>query len=184
MHPFLLTKKSSFDAVLDHLEKELGSLRTGRATPALVENVMVMAYDAPMDLKSVASIGAQDTKTLVIDPWDKSLLQAIEKGIRDAGLGFSPVVDGTIVRISLPELTEENRRNLVKLMKEKLEESRIAIRGVREDVRQEILKMEKAKTLSEDERFKLLDETDKQTKDYTARIDAAGEKKEAEIMKI
>lgn len=184
MHIFLTKNKPQFDAVLDHLHKELGSLRTGRATPALVEDVRVNAYDTVMELKGLASISLQDAKTLLIDPWDKALIQAIEKGIRDSGIGLSPVTDGTGIRIVMPPMTEENRVKLVKLMKEKLEDARIALRGVRENVREEILEKEKNKEMSEDEKFKLLDELEKLTKEYNESISSMGEKKEEEIMTV
>ena len=184
MHALLSERKIHFQAALDHLSKDLGSLRTGRATPALVEDISVKAYDAPMELKGVASIKTQDAKTLIVDPWDKSLLQAIEKAIRDADIGVSPVVDGTIIRIMLPAMTEENRKQLVKIMKEKIEETRIRIRGARESLREEIIKMEKEKEISEDEKFKMLDEIDKMTKDYTTQAEEMGSKKETEIMTV
>jgi ribosome recycling factor len=180
MHPFVQSKKSDFQLALDHLQAELGSLRTGRASPQLVENVRVEAYGSNMDLKSVASINVQDAKTIIIEPWDKSLLQAVEKAIREADIGVNPAVDGQIVRIALPQMTEETRKKLVKIMKEKCEECRIALRGKREDIRGEIKKME----IGEDEQFKMLDETDKLTKEFTDLVESIGEKKEEEIMTV
>jgi len=184
MHPFVTQKKANFDATMDHLRGELSSLRTGRANPALVDGITVIAYDAPMELKSVASINVQDAKTIVIEPWDKSLLQSIEKAIREAELGVNPAVDGSIVRLSLPPMTEENRKQLVKHMKEKLEDTRVKLRGVREEAREEVMKMEKAKDIGEDEKFKVLDELDRITKEYTAKVEEIGEKKEEEIMTV
>lgn len=184
MHALLSQKKPFFESVIDHLQKELGGLRTGRATPALVEDISVSAYDAMMEIKGLASIQVQDAKTLIIDPWDKSLLKNIEKGIRDAGVGLSPVVDGTVIRIVMPSMTEENRKSMVKKMKEYLEDTRIALRQVREEARDAATRMEKDKQISEDEKFKLLDEIDKMTKEFNDQIDAIGEKKEEEIMTV
>lgn len=184
MHIFLSANKPQFDTVLDHLHKELGTLRTGRATPQLVEDVRVNAYDSIMELKGLASIAIQDAKTIIIEPWDKGLIQAIEKAIRDSGTGLSPATDGGVIRIMLPSMTEENRLKLVKLMKEKIEDSRIALRGVREGVRDEILEKEKNKDMSEDEKFKLLDELEKLTKEFNEQISAMAEKKEDEIMTV
>lgn len=184
MHVFLVQKKSQFESVMDHLHKELNALRTGRATPAVVEDVRVNAYDSVMELKGLASISISDARTITIDPWDKGLIQAIEKGIRDSGIGLSPVTDGGVIRIMMPAMTEENRVKLVKLMKEKLEEARISLRGVRENVRDEILEKEKNKDMSEDEKFKLLDELEKLTKEYNEQISSMGEKKEVEIMTV
>ncbi len=184
MHARLIQNKPLFETVMEHLQKELGALRTGRATPALIEDVRVHAYDGMMELKGLASIGVSDAKTLLIDPWDKALIPAIEKAIRDSGTGLSPATDGGKIRIVLPPMTEENRIKLVKLMKEKIEESRIAIRSVREELREEIQESEKNKEMSEDEKFKLLDELDKLTKEYNEEIGTMGEKKEHEIMTV
>ena len=183
MHPFVSSKNDEFKAVLDHLEVELSALRTGRASPALVENIMVEAYGSMMELKGTASITTQDAKTLVIQPWDKGLLQAIEKAIREADIGVNPSVDGTVVRINLPQMTEETRKKLVKNMKEKCEEARIALRAVREGAREEITKKDK-EGIGEDEKFKMLDELDKATKEFTAEVEKISEAKEAEIMTV
>jgi len=184
MHAYLVQNKTKFDSVLDHLHKELNTLRTGRATPALVEDIPVAAYGSTMELKGVASIGILDAKTLAIEPWDKGLITVIEKAIRDADIGLSPATDGGKIRLSLPAMTEENRLKLVKIMKEKVEESRIALRGVRESVREEILEKEKNKEMSEDEKFKLLDELEKLTKEYNETITSVAESKEEEIMTV
>lgn len=184
MHALLSQKKPVFESVIEHLQKELGGLRTGRATPALVEDISLSAYDAMMEIKGLASIQVQDAKTLIIDPWDKSLLRNIEKGIRDAGVGLSPVVDGTVIRIVMPSMTQDNRKTMVKKMKEYLEDARIALRQVREEARDAAGKMEKDKQISEDEKFKLLDEIDKMTKEFNDQIDTIGEKKEEEIMTV
>lgn len=180
MHPFVQAKKTEFQAAVDHLQNELASLRTGRASPQLVENIRVEAYGSGMDLKSTASINVQDAKTIIIDPWDKSLLQAIEKAVRDADIGVNPAVDGQIIRIVLPQMTEETRKKLVKIMKEKCEEARIALRGVRESARDEVKKQE----IGEDEKFKMLDELDKTTKEFTELVEQLAEKKEEEIMTV
>lgn len=184
MHPILTQKKPSYAAAIDQLHKELSQLRTGRATPALVEDVPVSAYDSTMEVKGLASISALDAKTLIIDPWDKGLIQNIEKGIRDANLGISPVVDGEVIRIIMPPMTEENRKQMVKRMKEMVEDARIRIRGVREELRDEVNKQEKAKDISEDEKFKLFDEIDKMTKEYNDEIGSIAKAKEEEIMKV
>jgi len=184
MHAYLNSKKPEFQITIEHLQKELGSLRTGRATPALVEDIKVSAYGSIMEIRGLASLNVPDSKTVVIDPWDKSLIQNIEKGIRDAGVGLSPVVDGNVLRIMVPQMTEENRKQIVKIMKEKLEEARIRTRGIREEIREEIMKKEKEKEFSEDEKFKLFDELEKLTKDYNEQITQMGDNKEQEIMSV
>ena len=184
MHLILTQKKPIFDTAIEHLQKELGALRTGRATPALVESIMVSAYDSMMDIKSIASIQSQDAKTLLIEPWDKSLKKNIEKAIRDAGTGLNPVVDSGSIRIIMPAMTKENRKQMVKKMKEILEEAKVAVRQIREDARAQITKMEKDKAMGEDEKFMLLDELDKMTKEFVDKVDAVGKKKEEEIMTV
>lgn len=184
MHSILIQKKSAFEAAIDHLHKEFGGLRTGRATPALVEDIPVAAYDTRMELKGLASIQVQDARTLVIEPWDKNLTKNIEKAIHEADLGFHPIVDGSIIRIVMPLMTEENRKAMVKKMKTLVEEARVRARGAREDARETVIRMEKDKTISEDEKFKLFDEIDKMTKEYIEKLDAMGEKKEEEIMSV
>ncbi len=184
MHALLQEKKHAFEKAVEYLHRELAVLRTGRATPALVEDISVDAYDAQMEIKGLASIQVPDAKTLVIDPWDKGLTRSIEKAIRDSGIGLSPVVDGDVIRIIMPPMTEDNRKQMVKIMKEKLEEARISVRAVRESTRDHIIKMEKDKDISEDEKFNLLDELDKITKEYTEDIGKIGASKEEEILTV
>jgi len=184
MHPKILAQKPSFEAVVEHLHQEMNQMRTGRATPALVESLQVEAYGSTMEMKGVGSISVQDAKTLIIEPWDKSLLKAIEKSIHESSIGINPVVDSKVVRLSMPPMTEENRKALVKVMKEKIEEAKVAARSVREDARNEIIEAEKGGEFSEDEKFKLLEELDKMTKDYTDKIEDLGKQKEEEIMTV
>jgi ribosome recycling factor len=184
MHLKLLSQKTAFEAVIGHLKVELGQMRTGRATPALVEGLQVEAYGSVMEMKGIGSISVQDAKTLVIEPWDKNLLKAIEKAIHESPLGINPVVDSKVVRLTMPAMTEENRKALVKTMKEKIEEAKVAARGVREKVRGEIVAAEKAGEFSEDEKFKLLEDLDKLTKEYVDEIEELGKKKEEEIMTV
>jgi ribosome recycling factor len=155
MQSIIEERRSEFEHVLEFLKSELNGLRTGRANAAIVEDLPVEAYGGTMAVKGVASILVPDAKTIMIEPWDKTLTKEIEKGIRDAGIGVNPVVDGTRVRLTLPPLTEEGRKELVKIVGKKAEEARIGIRGVREDLKEAILKMEKDKEISEDERFRL-----------------------------
>ena len=176
--------KPEFQKAIDHFHHELSALRTGRANPMLVDGVTVEAYGTMMPLKSVASIAVPDPRTLQIEPWDKALLKAVEKGVLAANIGLNPIVDATVVRIAMPQLTEENRRELVKIMHKRLEDARVAIRGVREKVRNAILDAEKAKTISEDERYRLQEELEKMTAHYTDEIKTVGEEKEKEIMTV
>jgi ribosome recycling factor len=176
--------KPEFQKAVEHLRHEFSNLRTGRANPAMVDSVTVEAYDSTMPLRNVATVSVPDSHTIQIEPWDKSLLKAVEKGIVAANLGFAPVVDSTAVRIAMPKLTEENRKELVKLMQKKLEEAKVALRGVREKVRNSILEAEKAKEISEDERFRLQEELEKTTKQFVEEIEHLGGEKEKEIMTV
>jgi len=184
MHPILIESKKSFNLAVEHLKKELSAIRTGRASAAIVENLMVMAYGNLMPVKGVASIGIPDAKTVVVDPWDKSLMKEIEKGIRDAGTGLNPVNEGTLLRISMPQLTEESRKALIKVVKEKLEECRGVVRRNREDYKAMIAAAEADKEIAEDERYKLQDELDKIVADVNDEIKSIGEDKEKEVMTI
>lgn len=176
--------KINFEKALDFLRKELGGLRTGRATPALVENILIDAYDSKMELKSLASINTLDSRTLIIEPWDKSVLKNIEKGIQAAGIGLNPIVDGPKIRLAMPLLTEESRKELIKVMGKKMEEARMSMRNIRDEIKGEIEKAEENKEISEDERFRLQDQLDEMTRNYNEKIKTLGEEKEKEIMTI
>lgn len=176
--------KPEFQKVIDHLKAELSSLRTGRANPAILDTVMVEAYGSKMPIKGVGSVGVPDSRTLTIEPWDKSLLKEIERAITAANLGLSPVVDGTVVRLNVPQLTEENRKDLMKLVGKRIEAGRQALRAVREKVRTEILAAEEAKKIREDERFKMQEDLEKMVATFNEQIKKMGEEKEKEIMTV
>lgn len=176
--------EADFEKAIDHLKQELSNLRTGRAHPSLVDSVLVEAYGDMMPIKSVGSIAVTDARTLQIEPWDKSLLKAVEKGIIAANIGLTPVVDSKVVRLNMPQLTEENRKKLVVLMNKKLEEARVAVRAVREKVRTIVIETEKEKKISEDERYRLQEDLEKVTSQYIDEIKSIGGEKEVEIMTV
>jgi ribosome recycling factor len=176
--------KELFEKSITFLRSELSVLRTGRATPALVEHISVEAYGSRQELMTLASISTPDQRSLAIEPWDKSVVKDIERAIIDAGIGLNPVVQGTLIRIILPALTEETRKNLIKIMHEKVEEARVGVRGARDEVKGVILKAEKDKEIPEDEKYKLLDELDKFAAAYNDKIKEIAEEKEKEIMTI
>lgn len=177
----LSSHSEQFEKAIEHLRVEASGLRTGRATPALVEDVMVEAYGTKQQLKALASISVADAKTINVQPWDKSVLADIEAGIRNSSLGFNPVNDGELIRIILPELTSERRAELIKVLHTKLEQARITIRRVREEVRGEIDKAAKNKEIGEDEKYKYQDDLEKIVKEYNEQIKKIGEEKEKEI---
>jgi ribosome recycling factor len=173
--------KPQFVKVIEHLTHEVSALRTGRASPALVEDLEVEAYGTMQPVKALASLSTPEARTLVIEPWDVSVVKAIESAITASGLGVAPVVDGKIIRLNMPMMTEESRQKLVKVLHEKLEEARVAIRRVREEVKK---KIEKQTGVGQDDIKRDLEHLDKAIKDYNAEIEAVGNKKEAEIMTV
>lgn len=176
--------KDEFDKVIEFLKKDIVGLRTGRANVAMVEDISIEAYGTYQALKALASISVADAKTLNIEPWDKTVLGHIEKGIRDSGIGVSPVNDGRLIRVILPDLTTDRRRELTKVLHEKLENARVSLRKVRQEVREMVEMEEDNKSISEDEKFKLFEDLEKTVKDFNDQIKEVGEKKEAEINTI
>ena len=176
--------KEEFDKVIEFLKKDIVGLRTGRANVAMVEDISIEAYGTYQALKALASITVADAKTLNIEPWDKSVLGHIEKGIRDSGIGVSPVNDGKLIRVILPDLTTDRRRELTKVLHEKLENARVSLRKVRQEVREMVEMEEDNKSISEDEKFKMYEDLEKTVKDFNDQIKEVGEKKETEINTI
>jgi ribosome recycling factor len=176
--------KEDFRKIMDFLKEELGGLRTGRANAAMVENIMVDAYGSKMALKGVASINIPDAKTILIDPWDKSLVKDVENALRNCGKNLNPVNEGNFLRIVIASLTEESRKQLAKLVGEKAEDARVKARRLREDIKDLVLAAEDAKEITEDQRFKLQQDLDKKVGDINAMIKEIAEEKEEEIMKI
>lgn len=166
------------------VETELSQLRTGKASVALLDPVRVNAYGSDVPIKQVASITTPDTKTISIQPWDKNLIPAIEKAIMAANLGLTPINDGKIIRINIPPLTEERRKELVKVAHKIAEEGRVAVRNVRRHINDEIKKLEKEHKISEDDRFKYTGKIQELTDKSIENIDAILKKKEAEIMEV
>lgn len=175
-----LAKK--LDEIITGLKTEVAPLRTGRATPALVENLEVEAYDLRQPLKTLAAISTPDGRQVVIQPWDKSLIPAIEKAIRGSALGLNPVADKDMVRLPIPSLTEERKKDLVKILREKMEQARIQVRRLRDEVMKEVDAEEKAKNISEDERFRKKQEVEKKIGEGNKKIEELGAAKEKEII--
>jgi len=172
------------DAVVEDFKRKLGNIRTGRATVGLLDVVMVDYYGVPTPLSQMASVAVPEPQTLTVQPWDATQLGPIEKAIMAANLGFSPSNDGRIIRLSVPALNEERRRQFAKQAHEIAEEHRIAVRNVRHHSNDLIKKQLKDKEISEDEERSGLEEVQKQTNTYIARIDELAKNKEAEIMSV
>lgn len=169
---------------IEFIQKELSALRTGRASPALVENIMVPCYESQMPLNQLANILVPEPRSLVIEPWDKSIIKSIEKALQISDIGVSPVNEGTQIRVVLPPLTEERRESLLKIMNKKLEEARIAIRTTREHAIKAIRTEEANGEISEDDFFRMQKEIQKSIDEYMEKVQGIGEKKKKEITTI
>jgi ribosome recycling factor len=179
----LQNAKDRMEKAVAALKKELSSLRAGRATPALLDRIQADYYGSPTPINQMASITTPDPRTLLIQPWDRSAINEIEKAIMKSDLGLTPANDGQVIRIVIPQLTEERRNELVKLTRKYGEESKVAVRNIRRDANDEIKKLEKG-TISEDESRRYQDEIQKMTDKYIAEIDKVLAAKEKEIMEI
>lgn len=164
--------------------RELGSIRTGRASVSLLDRIYVDSYDQRMPLKQVATVSVPDARTIVIQPWDKSIIKDVERAIYQSGLGLTPTNDGNIIRIHIPPLTEERRQDLVKLVKKLAEEGKVAVRRVRGDANKNIKAAEKEGEISEDDAQRLMEKTQELTDSYIERVDTLLEAKEEEILEI
>lgn len=178
---FITDAKPQFEKALDHLVHDIGVLRTGRANPSLVEDVQVEAYGTMQALKTLAAISTPDSRTIAIDPWDGSVTKNIESAIQKSDIGIMPVVDGKTIRVTMPMMTDENRQRMVKVLKEKLEDARVAVRRVREEVKK---KIEKEEGVSKDDIRADVAELELVVKDYMAKVDVIGDKKEKEVTTI
>ena len=167
---------------VEALKSDLGGLRTGRANTSLLDPVVCEVYGAMMPLNQVATVSAPEPRMLSVQVWDRSNLTAVEKGIAKANLGLNPMIDGQTIRLPLPDLTEERRKELAKLAGQYAEKAKVAIRNVRRDANEALKEDEKKKDISEDERKRAEDEVQKLTDKYVAETDSAAEAKEKEIM--
>lgn len=166
------------------LERELGSVRTGRASPRLVENLLVDYYGVPTPMNQIASITAPEARLLTIQPWDKSALKEVEKTIMRSDLGLMPNSDGSVVRISIPPLTEERRRDLARVVGRKVEDGRVSVRNIRRSGVESLRTMERNKELSEDESRRAQGEVQELTNLYIGKMDDMEKAKEAEVMEV
>lgn len=184
MDDSLTEPKALMGKSLDSLKEAFQSIRTGRANPALVEGIVVNYYGAPTPLRNLAAITAPDTRSLAISPFDVSQISAVEKALRDCDLGVNPSRDGNTIRVALPALTEERRKEYVKLAKQKAEEAKIAVRNIRRKAREEVEAEAKSGQITEDDQDRIFSELDKLTKKFTDEIDSMAEVKEKEILTV
>lgn len=166
------------------LRKDYGSMRAGRATPALLDKVMVDYYGAPTPINQMANVSVPEPRLLVIQPWDKSVISTIEKAIQKSDLGLTPNNDGTVIRLAIPQLTQERRSELVKSAKKKAEDARVAVRNIRRDANDHVKALQKDKMISEDDEKRAQEDVQKLTDKYIKEIDHVLEHKEQEIMEV
>ena len=172
------------DGALDALRREFAGLRTGRASAALLEPLTVDAYGTTMPMNQVGTIGVPEPRLLTVQVWDKGVVKAVEKAIRDSGLGLNPQSEGTNIRIPVPQLSEERRRELVKIAAKYTEQARVAVRNVRRDGMEQLKRMEKEHQISQDEHKQYADEIQQMTDTHIRQVDEALAAKESEIIQV
>lgn len=182
--PNLASYSQRMDKAVAALKEEFGSLRTGRASASLLDQVHVDAYGTSMPLNQCAAVSAPEPRSLSVNVWDRALVTAVDKAIRGAGLGLNPVVEGQMLRIPIPPLTEERRRDMVKLAGKYAEQQRIAVRNIRRDAMDDLKKAEKDHVISQDEHKKLDGEVQKLTDEHIKKVDETLRTKEQEIMQV
>jgi len=172
------------EKAVEALKKELAAIRTGRANPGLVEHVQVEYYGTITPLNQIAGISVPEARLIVINPWDKQALPVIEKALLKANLGLTPSSDGKVIRLSIPQLTEERRKELVKMVGKRVEDGRVEVRNIRREGIEELRSLEKSKQISEDDLKRGQDQIQKLTDDYISQIAEIAENKEAELMQV
>jgi len=180
----LAETERKMDSSINALKRELSTIRTGRATPALIENVAVDYYGVSTPLNQIASISAPDARAIMVQPWDKQALQEIEKSLIKSDMGFNPSNDGNTITVPIPPLTQERRQDMVRLLKRKLEESKVSIRNVRRDGIDSLRKLERGKSISQDENRRTQEQLQKSTDSHVKVVEELGVGKETEIMQV
>lgn len=184
MNQYIQAKRNDLTKVIDFFKKDISSLRTGRANPAILDNILVEAYGAKTPLVGLASVSVPEAKSIVVTPWDKSVAKDIEKAIVAADLGVNPVNEGDKIRLAMPQLTEENRHELVKRLNEKMETARISLRKTRDEIKDSIEAAFKSKGVNEDDKFRFFRELDEEIASRNDELKKIKDKKGEEIMTI
>jgi len=172
-------EKKEFEKIVEYFQNDITSIKTGRANTSFLEGIEVEVYGSKMRIKELASVAVQDAKTLIIQPWDKNSLKPIEKAVREANLGLSPIAEKDLIRIIFPPLTEERRKEYIKLLHSKMEETRIKIRRLRDEIRR---KVQDDESLNEDEEFKAKEDLQEMIDEYNKKIEELAAKKEQELI--
>ena len=184
MHTVTKNAETRMRKCIDAFKTELTKLRTGRAHPSILDHIRVDYYGSEMAINQVANITTTDARTLTITPWEKNMVQPIEKAIINSGLGLNPATAGTIIRVPMPALNEERRRELIKVVRTEAEHARVSVRNIRRDANGEFKELLKAKTITEDEERRLADEVQKLTDKCVTEIDQITTAKEADLMAV
>jgi len=175
-------QKIELDDTVDFYKSNISSIRTGRATSAILDDVVVEAYDSKFKIQELATISVPEPRSLIIQPWDKQTIPFIEKAITSSDLGLSPIVDGQQIRLNFPPLTEERRREFIKVLNKKTEETRVRIRQVREHIWSEVQKLEKEGEIREDDKFRAKDDIQEMVEEYNKKIEDLEKNKEEELL--
>jgi len=176
--------RSQMEKSIEAMRREFASVRTGKATPALLDMVRVDAYGSKMPINQVATVSAPEARMLIVQPWDKSLMHAIEKAIQTAELGLNPANDGNVIRVPIPALTEERRKDMVRMLHKLAEEGRVAIRHARQEANKDLKRRQQAHELSEDDVHRQMDEVQKLTDSYIQKVEELLKTKEQEVMEV
>ncbi len=184
MSDVIIEMAEKMEKSIESFKKELSKVRTGRASISLLDGISVDAYGSPMPMNQVATMTIPESRMIAIQPWDPQMVPAIEKAIMASNLGLTPANDGKVIRLTIPQLTEERRKELVKQVRKVAEEFRVAIRNVRREAIDTLKKQKKDKEISEDDLFKLQDDAQKETDTYVKQIDAVTDNKEKEMMEV
>lgn len=184
MNDFIKSNEEEFEKVISFFKKDIQNIRTNRANPELVTHLLIEAYGTKTPLEQLATINTPEPRSIVIEPWDKNVVKEIEQAIVKSNLNLNPVVSGGVIRINLPPLNEERRKDLVKVLNEKLENARKSFRTVRDSIKEEIIKAERNKEIGEDEKYRFLEELDEFTNEFQKKVEEIGKIKEKEITTI
>jgi ribosome recycling factor len=182
--PTINEAKSQMEAAVEAMRREFATVRSGKATPALLDTVRVDAYGSKMPLNQVATVSSPEPRMLIVQPWDKSLATAVEKAIRSAEMGLNPANDGSVIRVPIPPLNEERRREMVRLLHKMAEESRVAVRHARQEANKTIKQSQQEAGVSEDDARRQMDEVQKLTDEYIGKVDQLLKSKEEEVMEV
>jgi ribosome recycling factor len=184
MHKIVKDAEMRMRKSIDSFKSEIAKLRTGRASPGILEHIRIDYYGSEMPLNQVANVTATDARTLTITPWEKNMVQVIEKAILNSDLGLNPATSGTIIRVPMPPLNEERRKELIKVVRNEAEAARVSLRNLRRDANTELKELLKGKQITEDEERRLVDEIQKLTDKFVAEVDQLTIAKESDLMVI